>query len=172
MGKRRYYVKSQIEDFAVKYDVERKCPLGWYTEVEADNTSIDVIFWYVPHNKVDDRPLKKHDKRFTFKKEDILKIIPDEILENKFQLCMYASKMGRKSNEVEQNIRKALADDFKELQSTTKSTAEMYSTVLKEFGEEAKYQHLLNVLAKHIALGFVFSRLMPSGSGVFNYYEL
>lgn len=171
MGK-RYYVKSQTEEYVIKYDVERKCPLGWYTEVEVEGTSIIVTFWYVPHNKIDDRSLKKYNMSFTLDKEELLKTIPEEYLNNKFLLCSYTSKMNKKSKELGAHIRNSLADDFEELQSSSKSTAEMYSTILKIFGESAKYQHLLKRLAKFIALDSMLSKYMPSEEDIYKCYEL
>ena len=135
--------------------IDKKCPLGWYSEVDSDSEdgAVKVKFKYLAHNRVDsDRVPKTHEMEFCFPKQEIIEMIPDEDYKNQFALVNRARILDDERWMVIKHISLALANDFEELNSRTRSTGDMYKELLNSFANNAKYQKPMKVLAKYEAL--------------------
>ena len=89
---------------------------------------------------------------FSFPKQDIIEMVPDEGYENPFSLVNHAKRLDDKRWAIIQHIKRALSSDFAEIQSRTKSTSDMYAELLTRFATRTKYQEPLRSLAKFEAI--------------------
>ena len=146
--------KTQVERFITSNsDVERKCPLGWYPEVEVDDTNIKVVFKYLARNRVDreHRPIVR-EMDYEFTKQEIIYMIPDEDYTNAFSLVNRVGKRDDERWEIIHYITNELSNDFEEIQSRTRSTSEMYAELLRKFANDKKYKYAMEELARYEAL--------------------
>ena len=129
--------------------VERKSPLGWNTVMDSNDETINVKFIYWAHHKIDDdRPVRESEMRFSFPKQEIIAMIPDEGYGNPFSLVNHAKRLDDRRWAIIQHIKRALSSDFAEIQSRTRSTSDMYAELLSRFATRTKYQEPLRGLAK------------------------
>ena len=132
---------------------ERKCPLGWYTDVDVDDTSIEVRYNYWAHNRTDEdrRPLV-HKMSFQFAKQDIINLIPEEACKSSFYLVNFARVLDDRRWDMIEYISDTLCDDFENTPVKIRSMSGMYKGILRTFAEDKKYQMPLGILAKYEAL--------------------
>ncbi len=142
--------KTEVENSS---PVERKSPLGWNTVLESDGENIDVKFIYWAHHKIDDdRPVRESEMSFSFPKQEIIAMIPEEGYKNPFSLVNHEKRLDDKRWEIIQHIKRNLSSDFADIQSRTRSTSDMYAELLSKFATRTKYQEPLRSLAKFEAI--------------------
>lgn len=142
--------KKETEE---RYSVERRSPLGWNVILKPDGEDIETKFIYWAHHKVDDnRPVRKFEMSFSFPRQEIIAMIPEEGYDNPLSLVNHEKRLDDRRWEIIQHIKKTLSDDFAEIQLRTKSTSNMYAEILDKFASRSKYQVLLRSLAKFEAI--------------------
>ncbi len=150
MNKRSAEIEAQVGN---TNSVEKKNPLGWNTAMDSDGETVQVKFRYWAHHKIDnDRRPDEYYMDFSFPKQDIMAMIPEEGYKNPFALVNYERKLDDRRWTIIQDISRTLADDFKEIQSKTRSTSDMYAELLRKFASESRYQKPMESLARFEAI--------------------
>ena len=77
---------------------------------------------------------------------DMIKMIPDEVIENPFVLVNFVRKLDDQYWDVRKEITELLCDDFAEI--GFKKVDNIYKTLLDMFANDPKYQMKMNVLIR------------------------
>ena len=137
----------------------KKCPLGWYVDIDSEGDSVDVKFIYIAHNRVDtDFYPREYKFDYSFDKQEIIDMIPELACNDPFYLVNYARKLDDKRWDIVQYITRNLAEDFEEIQANSKSEAQIYNGIARVFREDQKYQRPLEALVRKEALLHLLSK--------------
>ena len=139
--------KASIENQVVSQKKERMAPISWWTKIDVGEDVIDVCVTYIAHNRPDSntRPVE-HELKYQFNKADMIKMIPDKVIENPFVLVNFVRKLDDQYWDVRKEITELLCDDFAEI--GFKKVDSIYKTLLDMFANDPKYQMKMNVLIR------------------------
>ena len=133
--------------------VGKKCPLGWYVEIDSESDSIEMKFIYLAHNRVDtDFYPKKYELDYSFDKQEIIDMIPEQACIDPFYLANYIGALDDRRWKITQYITKNLAEDFEEVQVNAKSASQKYNGIARVFSSDEKYKRPLEALMRQEAL--------------------